>query len=870
MKRSILIICLIFFICSSVFARHIKGGWIQYEYVGVGTTAGTSVYKITVNVFRSCTDNGPMPGALGIYDAVTNTNVQTISGTANSYTLVSVPTKTSFDPCLSNPPTICYQVLTYTTTVTLADNTNGYIIAAQDAFRINGIQNIVNSSATGISFTATIPGTVNGTDYHINSSPFFAFKDTVVVCYNAKFTYQFNATDADGDSLSYSFGNGINGASNLTAPPYSAISYASGYSGSSPLGAAVSIDSLTGLISGTAPAANGDYVIAVYVTEWRKGVKINSTKKELQINVADCSLSAAALKNVYLNCTDYTMSFQNESSSSNITSYLWDFGVTTSSKDTSSSPTPSFTYADTGVYTIKLVVSNSGGCKDSATAPTKIYPGFTPAFTATGTCYQTPIQFADNSLVKYGTISSLLWDFGDTTTTTDTSSASKTSYKYPNPGNVTAVLTISSSVGCSGSISKTITINDKPYLYIPFTDTLICSIDSLPINAQGTGTFKWSPSYNISNTNILTPVVYPKDSTVYTLTVTDQGCIDSAKVQVNVLKFITVKLGLDTGICKTDSLTLRPVSDALSYKWRESTNAGSLNSNLVKYPKAAPLVTTIYYVTANLGYCQDSAKIKVNVSPYPMAILGKDTTICFGNRIQLNGNFQGTYFTWSPTASLVNDTTISPIAGPSKTTAYIFTAKDTLYCPKQVSDTILVTVVPPFTVNAGHDTSVSVGQPLQLSVSGGDSGYSYHWDPSSFLDNSSIYNPLATINSSSIDSIRYYVTVTSPNGCVSTDNVLVTVFKGGPEIYVPSGFTPNGDGKNDILKPILVGITKLNNFTIYDRWGKIVFNTSEINAGWDGTFHGYKQDSGAYVYTVQGTDYTGKPIFRKGTVVLIR
>ncbi len=810
-----------------------------------------------------------MPSAIGIYDATTNTLVQTVTGT--NYSLAGSPTKTTFDPCLSNPPTICYQIFTYSTTVTLPDNVNGYTIAAQDANRITGIINITNSSSTGISFTGSIPGIINGVDYHINSSPFFQFKDTAIVCYSSKFTYQFSATDADaGDVLTYSFGNGLNGTQILTAPPYSALSYTSGFSGFAPLGPLVTIDSLTGLISGIAPSTTGEYVIAVYVNEWRNGVLFNSTKKELQIIVGNCSLSAATLKPVYVNCDTYDFAFQNESLSSNITSYQWDFGVNGITTDVSTSPTPTYVYADTGTYIVKLTVRNSLGCTDSTTGIAKVYPGFTPSFTVTGSCFQSPFQFADNSLVKYGT-GSWAWDFGDPNSTNDTSTLKNPNYTYSASGNVTVLMNITSSVGCSGSFSKVVTINNKPFISLGFSDTLICSIDSLPLKAQSSGTvFRWSPNYKISNINIANPIVYPKDTTTYTVTVTDQGCIDSAKVKVNVLQFITVKLGLDSGICKTDSFTLRPVSDALSYVWRESVNGNSLSSYNTRYPRAAPLVTTTYFVTANLGYCQDSAKVKINVSPYPVANLGNDTAICFGSRIQLKASISGSYFSWSPTSSLLNANTLNPIAGPSKSTSYIFTASDTLYCPKLVSDTIFVKVIQPFNVNAGKDTSASVGQPLQLQVTGGDPSYTYQWLPSTYLDNAGIYNPIATIGTSSIDSIKYMVRVTTPEGCSSSDDIIVRVFKNGPEIYVPSGFTPNGDGLNDVLRPALIGIERFDFFNIYNRWGQLVYHTITRNSGWDGTINGAAQPSGAYVFTAQGIDKDGKIIFRKGTSVLIR
>ena len=869
MKRFILFI--FFLTCiSAAYAIHIKGGWIQYTYKGATSNAANkSDYIITIYVFRSCVNSGPMPSAVGVYDAKTNVNAVTVNIGSAEFVLSSIADKKSFDPCINNPPSVCYQVYSYSTTVSLPNNTNGYIIAAEDANRVSGIVNIANSSATGICFTATIPGTVSGNDYHINSSPYFEFRDTAIICYGSSFSYQVNATDADGDSLSYAFGNGLNGKPTLTSPPYSPLSYISPYSGAQPLGSTVTIDPSTGLISGTAPNITGEFVIAVYVTEWRDGVNINTTKKELQINVANCTLTSANLKPVYINCTDYSFTFQNESSSI-ISSYLWDFGVPGSSPPaTSTKATPTWTYKDTGTYTLKLLVANNGGCKDSATAKVKVYPKFIASFITDGVCFQAPVIFTDKSTATFGDIISWSWDFGDKAVTTGTSSLQNPVYAYSKPGSYTASLNITSSKGCTSSYSTNITVNDKPYLHLPFTDTLICSIDSLPFTIQTAGTPVWTPNSNITDIHSTNPIVFPKDTTVYKVVVTDKSCVDSATITVNVLQFISVKFVADTFMCKTDSITLKPISYALSYAWKETSNTNSLNNYFIKNPKASPAQTTTYYVKANLGYCQDSSKITVYVGPYPTANAGADTIICFGSRIQLNASATGSAFIWNAANTLYKSNTLNPIAGPLSTTSYILTAKGTAYCPKSISDTITISVIPMLPINAGRDTSVVINQPLQLKATG-DTTLSYQWYPQTGLNNPFIYNPVGIYSSTDPDSIKYTVKVSSKEGCYNTDDIWVRIYKSNPDIWVPSGFTPNNDNRNDILKPILVGVTQLHFFNIYNRWGQLIFSTSTPNKGWDGTFNGVQQSNGTYIYTAEGVDYMGNTISRKGTVVLIR
>jgi gliding motility-associated-like protein len=173
-------------------------------------------------------------------------------------------------------------------------------------------------------------------------------------------------------------------------------------------------------------------------------------------------------------------------------------------------------------------------------------------------------------------------------------------------------------------------------------------------------------------------------------------------------------------------------------------------------------------------------------------------------------------------------------------------------------------------VFAGNDTSVVRGQPLQLNATSNFTiNTTYFWSPGTGLNDVNIYNPVSTLNTNA-DSIKYKVTVTLPEGCKGEDYIVVKVFKTAPEIFVPSGFTPNGDGRNDVLKPITVGISKLDYFRVFNRWGQLIYETNQINKGWDGTINGTPQSSDTFVFMVQGSDYTGKVVFRKGTTVLIR
>jgi gliding motility-associated-like protein len=788
--------------------------------------------------------------------------------------------KNSFSPCLNSPPRVCFLILRYDLVIDLPDNPDGYSLTVQRCCRITGIVNVSgNSGNIGVSYTNTIPGVINGTDYSKNSSPVFAQKDTAIVCFNSPFTFDFSATDADGDQIIYSFCSGsIGGGSGSpipnppTAPPYASVPYNPSYPGNSPLGLAVTIDPNTGIIRGTAPGVTGQFVVAVCANEYRNGVLIGSTKKEIHITVAGCSISAAELKPNYITCNGTTLSFQNESSNSSITSYFWDFGVAGINSDTSSSPTPTYDFLnsgrDSGTFTVKLVVATSGGCKDSATTIVKVYPDLRVNFNAAGNCFLNPYTFQDVSTNKYGSIVERRWNFGDNSSTLDTASAKDTAWTYTNSGTVQVKLYVKNSFGCADSVTKTLTILDKPILSLAFKDTLICSIDTLRLSANiGSGIINWTPTAGPNENRILfknttSPLVYPRDTTRYLIRVEDNGCISQDTVTVNVLQFIDVDAGMDTTICQTDQIVLSPISYALSYLWTASTGEVV---DPVKNPLVQPVSTTKYLVTANLGKCQDRDSVVIKVVPYPQVNIGQDTTICFGSRIKLSALVVGSVFTWSPTISLLNERTLTPLAGPSDTTQYILLVSDTLGCPKTVIDTVQINVLPPIDADAGKDTTLAPGQAHQLQASGGTQ---YFWTPATGLSNVNIPNPIVTLDNS-VDSVIYRVYV-ADGPCVRSDLVTIRISNLGPDIIVPSGFTPNGDGKNDLARPITPGIAQLKYFIIFNRLGETIYTTSVIGEGWDGTYKGQNQAPGTYIYQAEGLDFRGNTIFRKGTIVLIR
>ncbi len=864
MKRTLLVLA--FLSCFSFAnAKHITGGEIIYDYAGPGSTPGASRYTITLLLFRddNCANCAAMPASVTI--GIFNNDNGSLFGSLYTIDIDnSQPLSTnSLPPCITNPPVLSYTVGYYRFTVDLPANNNGYTATYQTCCRIDNIMNVPDG--IGATYTADIPGTKNRPAGFTDSSPRFA-KGISVVCYNKPFTLDFSAVDPNADSLVYSLCQAYNGGGATNAsyntpsgPPYSSVNYTNGYSGATPLGSQASINPATGIISGIAPNT-GKYVVSVCVSSYRNGVFIAVHRKDFIISVAPCDFAGAQLLPSYLSCDGFTFNFENLNNSPLNLTYYWDFG----DGNSSTSPAPSHTYAVAGIYTLKLVVNRNAPCSDSATSQLKVFPGYFPGFTDNAPiCKDRPLQFNDATTANYGSANEWHWNFGDLSTNGDTSNVKNPVYTYHTPGTYNVSLIVASDKGCVDTVTKTVTIVDKPVFTVS-NDTLICSIDTLQLNASASspGTVTWSPNYNINNVNSFTPLVSPDVTTTYSVTFTDNtGCVGTDEVKVNVVDFVTLAAGNDTTICRTDAITLNPYSDGLHYTW---SPPATLSDPGIKNPVATPTdPTTMYHVTATIGKCVADDDIIVRTVPYPDANAGLDTMICFGKSAQLHAS-GGSIYSWSPTAFLNNPNIANPVSqNPIASVVYIVTVRDVLGCPKPVNDTVIVNVAHIIADAGPSDTSVVIDQPLQLAATGSTI---YSWSPATWLDNPNIATPISLPQ----DNIKYTVTVSNSIGCFSTDIIYVKLYKVKPDLYVPTGFSPNGDGDNDILKPLALGLKSVDAFRVYNRWGQLLFSTSQIGIGWDGTFGGALQGPGTYVWYAQGTDYKNNKIERKGTVVLIR
>ncbi len=309
-----------------------------------------------------------------------------------------------------------------------------------------------------------------------------------------------------------------------------------------------------------------------------------------------------------------------------------------------------------------------------------------------------------------------------------------------------------------------------------------------------------------------------------------------------------VQLGADTTLCSGQQLTLNAGSPSATHVWSTGATAQSITVN----------AAGTYYVTVSDTCGIRTDTIVVGITPTPVADAGNNELICAGDGVQLTAS-GGSNYSWQPAASLSNPTSAVTFAQPAATTTYTVTVSNG-NCA--TTDTVQVLVLPLPGANAGADISVNIGSGVSLNSTGNGS---YIWSPAASLSCSACASPVASPTVTTV----YLLTVTSVDGCVSTDSVLVTVEYNCGDVFVPNVFSPNDDGSNDVLFVYNNCITELA-FQVFDRWGNQLFFSSEQTRGWDGTFKGETMNSGIYAWQLRATLIDGRTAELAGEVQLIR
>ncbi len=305
------------------------------------------------------------------------------------------------------------------------------------------------------------------------------------------------------------------------------------------------------------------------------------------------------------------------------------------------------------------------------------------------------------------------------------------------------------------------------------------------------------------------------------------------------------------------------------YKWLMG-DGSELTIKDAVYVYTRPGYYEVTLITSNSG-CTDSSKLPVRVYQNATADFTLNP-ICINLPAQFTNNTVDTgsspvNYIWNFANGQVSDLRTPPPQTYAVAGSYpISLSVSTVQCPSPLitlKRTLLVSAPPPGITYPLQYAVVNLPLPLHARPLG--STNSYLWNPAINLDDRTSAGP---VFKGSADQL-YTVEIKTNTGCTTVDTQFVKSVKN-IEIYVPSAFTPNGDGQNDYLRPIAMGLKELRVFKVYDRWGRTLFETKSDKPGWDGTFKGTPLPATTVIWMVEGLGADGNLYKRQGTSILIR
>lgn len=420
-------------------------------------------------------------------------------------------------------------------------------------------------------------------------------------------------------------------------------------------------------------------------------------------------------------------------------------------------------------------------------------------------------------------------------------------------------------IGCDGHDTVNVTLLPD-HITVLNQDTVVCAGTVIQLRTDGDDHFSynWTPEQDIANDTLKNTTLNAQQSGYYTLTASYPGCIDMPdSVYVEVQPVPVVSLGPDRTICTYDTIQLyasiMPSGyPDYSYAWTPGMN---LTDSTVQGPvfSGDQSVNQIVKVTTPIG-CTGSDTMLITVNPGDfLQVAPADTFACPPAEIKLHAEGAVSYV-WSPSWGIDNVTSPDPVARPETTTAYKVVGTSDRNCLD--TGTVFFQVYPAAVIHLPDSVTIWPGESYQMDP-GGNALY-FSWFPHSGMNAYDISNPIAQPQVRT----RYFVTASTEQGCVIKDSIDVLV-NTESVLDAPNAFTP-GHGENGIFKVAIRGMAKLKYFRVYNRWGNKVFETMNVEEGWDGSFNGKPQPMGVYVYSIEAVTSAGHTFHKNGNVTLVR
>ncbi len=583
--------------------------------------------------------------------------------------------------------------------------------------------------------------------------------------------------------------------------------------------------------------------------------------------------------------------------SANAFSYKWNFGDlgNTMYPNTDIVANPKHRYQAPGDYKVILQVTSVTGCVGIDTSDFTVNGSIPKAgfkvVNESALCSNKEVEFVNNSKVDIGSVGKLIvfWDFdGDLNDTTiDENPTIGKSYKhlyknfqFPNKMNFTIKLMAYSGGSCADDSITSVAIVPPPQTASTITSKdYVCLFDTLNVNAKVVGgvapfVYTWSTSNgNASFTGNTLHGITAGTVDISLKMVDPKQCVYAFDTIKNiVIRAIptAILLAGDTVICNGDKVTLKGAGSSY-FKW--------LLNNVQFYESSVDTIATdlkgYYKLIVNDGKCNSLASDSILLKPLdiPIYSIHYNPIICTNTPLDIQTDATDKsfiHFVWD-----FGDSSSYAKANPNnhsykKSGTYLVKLNITNdYCKKYeyqlIGDSIkVIDPVSPsnFTLFILADVD-SLLSPFKK-----DSGYSvYRWDPMTYLSDALIPTPHFRSNKS----IEYILNRIDPVTACKVEDIYKVEVSPDVIVSIPKAFTPNGDNLNDLLKiEYGAGLKMFNGIKIFNRFGKIVYLSTNLSDGWDGKLNGIDQEMDAYTYLIDYITYKDEHITKTGSVILIR
>jgi gliding motility-associated-like protein len=870
---------------NNSYGTHLVGGTLYYKLLAEGASANT--YQITLDIYRDCSATTDFNNLvyIGVFRGDTKDSLPTINLNMVKREFV----EPVLDSCVVSPPGLCYERAVYKGTIVLAKFSGGYYLSWQRCCRNGTILNIVDPLDQGMALDAFIPNMM----ITPNSSPVFNKIATTFICMNKPFIEDMSARDTttENDSLVYVLAtpldggsktypipgtiNSPNGFGHIYPPPHPTTNWQPPYSLTNIIGGPpfMSINSQTGIITAL-PQIIGQFVYSVLVYEYRNGIKISETRRDIQVNVVPCPYNAppqVGLQNNTQSIGDTLFFYAGEDA-------CYKFNLT----DNNVVYAPDkLTISATGDL---LAPGGNGIVAPYATfsAPQgQTSPVVAELCWATG-CKQLgqgsfDITVTDNNDCPSPNITTKRFFFKVVSgravppdvRCVSVTGANQTTITWVNPAwnklrgfkeyvlernNVTAwtaLATITDSLQTTFIDNTALNANTQSYCYrlstfkicpnpfVGIPGQSACSIlaTATPMSAV-TALVEWTPPYNVWQPvayNVwANPVVGTSeiagtviDSTHFTFL----GCTFNGYLNIHLQDPLT---GCEVISGNSNAINLvelaAPDIDLCVASVRTDDSGVDLNWDI--FQGTDFLYYRVYRANTGSSNFTMITEIKdVNTINYTdFTALVDSQSYCYYveksdlcNRIQKTGK----------------DCTLKITGRGEDYRAYLKWNNYSGWSPAATEVEL-------------WETNQGVPQNLIASLNTATTTYTM----TDVIDEKAQYcYKVKAIRADSLACFEAW----SNETCVTF----------APTLYFPNAFTPNGDGKNDYFSPIGI-YEKEFDLYIYSRWGTMIYHTQQQEPGWDGTYKGQPAPEGVYVFRAKTLGYKGEEIKKTGTVTLIR